>query len=265
MAGWIDEDSQTEKRLNRQWVPIRVGAPAYDVAQGGSVTADVKSVDGDDVVTSETTHLTVGASVTVAILHSVTLTNGTAARNAQVHIVPNGGSRLTANAVFSGTLYAGESVTIRGPWFLDPLDTLRSISSNASADEVALRGELTELSSGAPPGTALIVDDGDVLTTSPVAYYTCPSTNVQHANVVAITCANASGIDQSLYVAIVPSGQSDAGRRRVFSGTIYTGETIVIGGPESPFVLEPGDAVYANCGQNSAVGFRVSAVEYATT
>lgn len=265
MALWTDGDNMTPKRRNRESLPIRLLTPVFDINQGGTVTASAKPVDGDDIVTSETTHYTVGASVTVAIVHSLTITNtDTVTNQASVHLIPSGGSRQVANTIWDGDLPAGDTVVIRGPWFLDPSDTIRSISSGASANEVALRAEVIEFT-GHPDGGTCIVDDGDALTVSDATYYTCPASNVQHAHLVAITICNTDSSARTVEVAIIPSGQTVSGRYRVFAGTVQAGETIVLGEPDQPYVLEPGDFVQAKASAGSVVGFRITPVEYATS
>jgi hypothetical protein len=255
----------TEKRRNREALPIRLRAPVYDVANGGSVTATVKAVDGDDAVSGETTHYTAGAGIAVAIVYSITLCNNDTVNNqVSVHLVENGGSRTAANRIFSDLLAGGETVVLEGPWFLDPSDTIRSISSTAAANEVGLRAEVLEMSS-VVPGVTLIVDDGSALTTSKAAYYTCPASNVQHANAVAITACNTDTASRTVTVEIRPSGGSASDRQNLFNATVNAGETVILGGADAPFVLEPGDAVYAMASAGSVVGLRVSAVEYATT
>lgn len=265
MSLWADGENMRQERRNRESLPIRLLHPAYDIAEGGAVTAAVKAIDGDDVVTGETTHYTAGASLSRAILHSINLVNNDTGYNqASIHIVESGGSRTAANRIWSDSLLPGESVEIAGPWFLDPSDTLRSISSGASANELGLRGEVLELSS-AVPGATLIVDDGSALTTSKVAYYTCPASGVQHANVVAITACNTHTASVVTVVEIRPSGGSASDRQNIFNGTLLAGETVIIGSADKPLVLEPGDAVYASAATGAVVGFRVSPVEYATS
>lgn len=264
MALWHDGDSQIEARRNREALPIRLLHPVYDIAAGGTVTTAARPVDGDDVVTGETTHYTAGASLSRAIVHSITLCNNDSVSNqVSVHLVESGGSRSAGNAIFADTLVTGETVTISGPWFLDPSDTIRSISSGASANEVGLRAEVTELSS-AVAGATLIVDDGNALTTSKVAYYTCPASLVQHADVW-VTLCNTDASARVATVEIRPSGGSDVDRQHVFNGSMAAGETVIIGGPTDAFVLDPGDVVYAKAATGAVVGVRVSAVEYATS
>lgn len=265
MAAWTDGDNMSPKRRNREWIMTRLVAPAYDINNGGSVTAESKSIDGDEIVTSESTRYTAGAGVTVAIVHSLTICNNDSVPNqASVHIVPAGGSRQVANCIFDDELPVGDTVSLLGPWFMDPLDTIRNISATASTQELAMRGEALELT-GAIDGVTLKVVDGVALTGSFATYYTCPTSLVQHA-LVWVTICNTDSANRTVQVQIRPSGSSnDAGRQNVINDTLFAGETLILGGPTSPYVLEPGDQIRAFAGATGVVSIRVSAVELATS
>jgi hypothetical protein len=262
---WLDGDNQTEKRRNRESVPIRLLHPVFDIANGGSVTATVKSVDGDDVVSGETTHYTASTGISAAIVYSITLANNQAAsRQASVHLIESGGSRTVANRIFSDSLAAGETVVLQGPWFLDPSDTIRSISSDAAANEVGLRAEVLELAS-AVSGVTFKVIDGVALTTSIASQYACPSSNVQHADVVAITLCNTDSSARTATVEIRPSGGSQTDRQNVMAQSLFAGESVIAFGVDQAIVLEPSDAVYAKASTGAVVSCRVTVVEYATS
>lgn len=264
MSLWATNDILKQERLNRGAVIGRLLHPAFDINDAGTVTTTPKAVDGDDAITSETTHYTADAGIAVAIVHKITICNNDTVDNqVSVHLVESGGSRAAANCLFADTVLAGETVELVGPWFLDPSDTIRSISSGASANEVAVRAEVLELAT-AVPGATLAVDDGSVLTTSKAAYYTCPASGVQHANAVAITFCNTDSSPRTVTVEIRPSGGSAVDRQNIFNGSVAAGETVILGGADAPFVLEPGDGVYAMASAGSVVGFRVSPVQYAT-
>lgn len=259
-AFWTNGDNQRQERRNREAIIGRLQIPAYDVDNADAVTVDVKTIAPNDVVTGETTHYTAGAGIAVAIVHSITLCNNdTGTNQVSVHLVPSGGSRSAGNCIFDDVLQSGETVILEGPWFLDPSDTIRSISAAASAGEVGLRGEVTECT-GAIEGVTLAVDDGDALTTSLADYYTCPASGVQHGYVPAVTVCNTSTSARTVTVEIRPSGGSQANQQNVMAQSVPAGATVILSG----FALEPGDAVYAKASAASVVGFRVSAVEFAT-
>lgn len=265
MSGWTDGDNMTDKRRNREWIATRLLTPTYDINSGGTVTAAAKPVDGVAVTTGEATHYTASASCTVAVVQAIRITNNDTSDNqVSVHLIPNGGSRQVANRIVSDTLTASDSLTLRGPWFVDPSDTLRSISSGATGTDVALRAEVLELT-GMPAGTTLIVDDGDALTNAYATYYTCPASNVQHSNVVAITICNTDSSDRVVNVQVIPSGQSASDARMVFADTVWAGETVIVGGADDPIVLEPGDFIQAKAATGSVVSLRVTALELATS
>lgn len=258
-SGWAHGDVMDAPRRNREWILGRLQHPVYDVDVNDAISAIVKAIDGDDVITSETTHYTAPSSgVTIAIVHRLTIVNNdTGTNQVSLHIVESGGSRTAANRIFSDVLLAGEEVQIEGPFFLDPSDTVRSISAAASANEVALRLEVTELKTQID-GVNLIVDDGNTLTTSLASYYACPGSGVTHALVVAVTVCNTDSTGRTVTIEIRPSGGSTSAKQYVLNRLIFAGETRIIGG----FVLEPGDAIYATASANSVVGIRISPVEF---
>lgn len=265
MALWHDGDDQTEKRRNRESAPLRLVHPAFDIIQGGTVTVTPTPIDGDDVVTGETTHFTAGASAAFVVVHSLTLCNSSGStRQVSLHLVPSAGSRTAANAIFDDNVTAGETVTLEGPWFLSASQTIRSISADASAGDVALTGAVSVYAS-VVPGVTHTVDNGDALTTGMVAYYTAPASLVQQVAVVAITACNTDSSARTVTVELRPNGGSTTSRQYLFSGAVSAGETVILGSVTQPYLLDPGDAIYALASTGSVVGFRVTPVEYATS
>jgi hypothetical protein len=250
-------DKLDPPRLNRGFMPSRLFDPVYDVDDAGVITVRPVAIDGDDVVTSTTTHYTVPSSgVAVAILHRVTLCNNdTVTQNAGVYLVPSGGSAGQPSVIFFDTLQPGETVQLEGPWFLDPSDMIQSLSVGATANKVSLRAEACEYAA-LPAGVSIVVVDGATLTTSRVAYYTYGGTN--YANVYAITLCNFDASARSVTVEVRPSGGSQSVNQQIFNGTLTSGESVIIGG----FLLEPGDAVYAQASANTAVSIRLSPVHW---
>jgi len=263
MAGWATGDNHTEKRRNREWGPLRLLMPVFDIANGGSVTASAAPADGNYVTTGEATHYTAGSGISVSVIKNITITNHEAGSNtARVHLVPNGGSRQAANAIYFGTLYLKETVSLSGPFFIDPSDTVRSISSDASGTDLSLRIDYEEWT-GHPAGVTCIVDDGDALTTSFATYYTCPASNVQHSNAIVLACnTHTAAVD--VEIAVIPSGQAQANRYNIFTGSLRAGDTLFMGDVLEPFILEPGDFIQAKASTGAVVAFRVTPVEYAT-
>jgi hypothetical protein len=259
-ALWATNDVLKQERLNRTAIIGRLTVPVYDVDDGGTVRVAPKSIDGDDIVTTETTHFTFGSGITVGILHSVTVTNNhSAVLPLEVHLVPNGGSR-SAGTLIAPTklLQPGETVVFEGPWFADPSDTIRSISASATAGQIALRGEVTELT-GTTPGVALIVVDGSALSTTLTAYYMCPGSGVTHTTIPALTVTNSDSVTRTVTVEVRPSGGGQADRQNILNLPIPAGEGAILDG----FVLEPGDAIYAKISSGTSGSIRVSPVEFA--
>jgi hypothetical protein len=259
-ALWATNDVLKQERLNRAAIIGRLALPVYDVDDASVVRVAAKPIDGDDIITTETTHFTFGSGITVGILHSLTVTNNhSATLPFEVHLVPNGGSRSAATCVAAmKLLQPGETAIFEGPWFLDPSDTLRSISASATAGQIALRGEVTELT-GATAGVTLVVDDGSALSTTLTAYYTCPGSGVTHTTVPALTVTNTDTAARTVTVEIRPSGGSQTDRQNILNQLIPAGETVILDG----FVLEPGDAIYAKISSGTTGSVRVSPVEFA--
>ncbi len=258
---WVDDDNMTAKRRNREAIIGRLLLPAFDADEGGTTTWTVAAVDGNDVDSGETTHYTAGAGLNKAVVHRIVLTgNSGSDRNAQVHIIASGGSRTVANRIFSGTVFAGETIVLEGPWFLDPSDTVRSISSDAAADEVALRLDVSE-ADDAITGVTLAVVDGVALTATLVSQYACPGSGVEHAETMAVTICNTDSVARTVTVEVRPSGGSQTDKQNVMAASVGAGETVIFGG----ITLEPGDAIFAKASSAAVVSCRVSPVEFATT
>ena len=248
-------------RLNRSAILGRLlGLPAYDVNDDADVTWEEKAVDGDDIVSSQTIHYTVpGSDVLLTVVHQITIANThTADRNMAVHLVPSGGSRAAANQILAGTIYAGETVQVQGPFFLEPGDSIRSISSDAAAGNVALRAEIAEVSDSVE-GVGLVVDDGVTLTTSFVNQYACPSSGVQHATVLSIIICNSGSADRTVEIEIRPSGGSATTRQQIVHESVPDGLSLGIGG----FTLEPGDSIRAKA-SGTGCSIRITPVTFTT-
>lgn len=261
-ALWATNDVLKQERLNRAAIAARLFMPVYDVDDAAAVKVDAKSMDGDDIVTTETTHYTFGAGITVGMLHSLVVTNNhSAVLPFEIHLIPSGGSRSAATCIAPmKTLQPGETVVFDGPWFADPSDTIRSISASATANQLALRGEVTEFT-GSVPGVTLVVDDGSALSTTLTAYYTCPGSGVRHATVPAITVTNTDTVARTITVEVRPSGGAQSDRQHVLNQSIPPGEAVILG---LDAVLEPGDAVLAKISSGTSGSIRVSPVEFTT-
>ena len=248
-------------RLNRSAILGRLlGLPAYDVNDDADVTWEEKAVNGDDIVSGQTIHYTVpGSDVLLTVVHQITIANThTADRNMAVHLVPSGGSRSAGNQILAGTIYSGETVQVQGPFFLDPGDSIRSISSDAASGNIGLRAEIAEVADSVE-GVGLIVDNGNTLTTAFVNQYSCPSSNVQHATVLSIIICNSSGADRTVEVEIRPSGGSHTTRQEIVHESLPDGSSLGLGG----FTLEPGDSIRAKA-SGTGCSIRITPVTFTT-
>src|SRR5207253_6925367 len=119
-------DALTQERLNRGFMPGRLSMPVYDVNDSGTVTVTPRSIDGDDVFTSVTTHYSVPGGAAVSIVHAITVCNNdSSAQHAGVYLVQNGSVIGGPTVIFFDTLNVGETVVIEGPFFLDPGDAIQ--------------------------------------------------------------------------------------------------------------------------------------------
>lgn len=248
-------------RLNRAFIIGRLMMPVYDVNSGGTQTVIGVAVDGDDIITSATTHYT--ASTTVTVLQRVTICNGTStARQCSIHLVESGGSRTVSNRIYSDLLQGNETITLEGPFFLSSGDTLQSIGVGMSADDIALRADLLTFSAQ-PSGMTLAHAttngsgiEGAALTASSATYYTAPVS--KYTVVPHVLFCNTDSSARTVTAYIIESGGSVAGKKQILGQSLQPGETVMVQGP---FVLDAGDTIRGLASGASVVTIRVTAVE----
>ena len=254
---WDTGDTVTEHRSNRQAIVSRLLLPMYDTDNSAVVSVAAKAIDGDSVTTSERTHYTV-PSGKIGLVHRISLCNSDSVSNqASVHLIANGGSRTVANRIWTDNLLPRESIILDGPFFMASLDTIRSISAAAAADEVGLRAEVLEFD-GHPGGLTLVVDQGDALTASNATYYTSPGSGNNRAIVLAATICNTDTSQRSVDLYVIESGGSAAGRKLIFNDLLEPSQTVIIPGP---FLLEPGDFIQSKASVTSVVSLRLTVLE----
>lgn len=265
MAGtslWAANDPLTRQRLNRGEIIGRLMMPFYDVDSAGTTTVAAIAVDGDDIITSATTHYTVPSSgVVVAVLQRVTVCNASAtARACSIHLVESGGSRTVSNRIWSDTVPAGLTIVIEGPFFMSPSDTLQSIGTGMSADDIGLRAEALEfttqpsgmtLAHATTNGTAV---EGAAMTGSSATYYTAPTSKKTVIPCIVLCNTDTSAV--TVTVNIIESGGSVAGKKKILGQSIKAGGSLILAGP---FALDAGDTIRGLA--STAVSIRVTAVE----
>lgn len=257
---WSTNDIHRQERLNRGFIIGRlVGLPIYDVDDALAVTLTAKPLDGVAVANVSTTYYAVpGAGVAVSEILSVTITNTDAtARAVNVYLVENGGAAGVATSIFADTLQAGERVTLEGPWFLGPSDTLRA--SAAAAAVVSLRAEILEYAAQ-PAGLTLKVINGAALGAAVATYYAVPGAGVTHAVLLATTLCNTDAASRTPHVHVIPSAGAAAVANRVWSDALVTKESAIFAQRE---VLEPGDFIQAKADAGAVVSARFTVLEVA--
>ena len=228
-------------------------APVYTT--DGTPEFAPKPIDGDDIRTSETTHYVVTTGKHRGIIHTALLCNtSTSDRAVEVHIVPSGGSRAARTAIFDDTIFAGETVDIGGPFFLESSDSLRSIGISY-LNEVALLATVSEVSAEIE-GVGLIVTDGITAAAAAAAIYTCPAN--MHAYLANMIQTNTHATATSIYVEVRPSGGSQQSRQRIVSTSLVQGEQIAADG----VLLDAGDKIYVHASAASRIAVRPSIIEY---
>jgi hypothetical protein len=244
-------------RLDRASALARLLVPIGDTTATDTTAATAVSVDGDDVTTAETTHYTVPSSgVAFALVQRITMTNSaTVSRHVTLHLIASGGSRTVANAIWDDSLKPGETVIFGGPWTLGVSNTLRSISADAAANEVALRAEVLTYET-APSGLAYPIDQGDALTAATATYYTAPSG--KRTTLLVVTICNTDTVARTVTVNLIPNGGSASAINRIFNDLVQAGETVTM---DDPKIMDAGDFVQAMASAAAVVGFRITALE----
>jgi len=261
---WADADNMTAARRNRESIIGRLWMPIYDVDNSSVVTVTAVSVDGDDIITSETTHYTVpGSGVVMAVLQRITVCNSSLnPRACSIHLIESGGSRTVANRIYSAYVPAGSTVTIEGPFFLSASDTLRTIGLGMSANNIGLRAEVLEFAAQ-PTGVTLAHEttngsgiEGAALTETSAIYYTAPAAKKTVA--MNITVCNTDSSARTVTVYIVESGGVVAGAKQVIRQSVPAGASVMLDGP---FVLDPGDTIRGLASLTAVVSIRITPVE----
>ena len=216
----------------------------------------IKGLQQDITTTEQTPYTVPGSGVAVAILWSIHFCNNdTVVNNVKIALTP-GASLTDARLIFDGDVQSKENIVLKGPWFLDPSDTIKTDSDTASANEVGAVFAVTEIAAQPTEGT-LLVQDGDDLTASLVTKYTCPTG--ESAQVWAITIWNHDTVSRVVEVHAIQSGGSATG-----SNKIIDLELLAQSGYIHPFpvhLVEDGDFIQAKAAAASQVAFRLSPIE----
>jgi hypothetical protein len=244
------------KRLNRMRLAALVASPFYDVNDAGATTVAVLPVDGQSITNIGTTIW--GGSGAYSLLHSFTICNVSAAPRAVfVHLYPVGVGVTVATALFHGTLYAYQTLRLRGDWYAGPGSGLHVWSDAATTSELSIRADVITFAV-APTGVSAAPTTGVALDAVWQTAYTCP-TGVEHANAW-VTLANTSTAGAVLCgVQIIPAGGGSTWAQVIFWSTLQPGQTVLIGDPTAPLILQPGDGVSLYAGLGATVGARVNA------
>lgn len=265
---WLNNDRVFDTRLNRHFMKSVLISPTYDIDDNKVVTVTTLPIVGDDIVGTETVHYTFSSTADIAFVHAISVTNrDTVANHASVHLVPLGGSRLTANCIFAGTLQASQSVRIRGCWRTTASSTIRSISTTGgiAADDVILQATVLDFTDTVA-GINVPAPVHHLMSSSVnTDVYTCPASGVTMAHVwFSLVNVNASSIVAA--VRVKPNGvSSDLAIQVIVRPTMISGETIQFGGPDDPIVLRPGDRINTVAGVASSIGMVLTAIEYLNT
>src|SRR3954464_10746920 len=116
---WATNDILPAERLNRAAIIGRLQAPLYDVDDALAVTVTpVKA--GVTLGTSIGDVYAVGAGIGAFVVTSITITNtDTVARTASLYLIePTQTAASVARTIFNDSLYPGQGITIRVPYFL---------------------------------------------------------------------------------------------------------------------------------------------------
>ncbi len=215
--------------------------------------ATPKPVDGSYITTAAATLYTVPAS-TITFVSKITIFNAdTVSNDAQISILPSGGSVTAAFAITRGTLISGQTVEIDGPWFLRAGDFISAVSASATGTDMSVRIDLAEMPAQLA-GVTLLFDDGDALTNAYATYFTATALTI----VYAMTTCNTDTSARVVSVEIIPSGGSAAVSKQIFGGSLAAKQTAIIGGP---FVLETGDFIQAKAATGAVVSLRLTAFQ----
>lgn len=252
---WATNDTLKQERLNRMAIIGRLSMPLYDVDDALAVTlTPVKAAVALDTSLGDV--YAVPGSIGAAVVTSITITNtDSATRTASLYLIePAASAASVARTIYTDTLYAGQSVTIRVPYILAASATIRGIASAAAVVSVAVSGLIY---AAQPAGLTLKVIEGVALGTSLSTIYTATGTR---AILLAATLCNTDTLARTPALHLVPSGGSAQAANRVWSQALLGKET---GFYEGLDVMASGDFIRASASTASVVSLRLSVLEVA--
>lgn len=255
-SAWAFQDPQTRQRRNREWIIGRSRVPLFDVDLNDALSVTPVSVSGAVLTTSNASLYTVPASgVTVAQIASITVTNFSG--SARVVNIYLGASAVLANQIWGDTLQPGETIIIGGPFYLAASNVLFASSDANTA--VTVTAEVLEFKTQ-PSGLTLKIINGVLLTGSAATLYTVPASGVRQALVMGVHLFNSHTGDLTPTIHRVKSGGSVGSSTIVFSGAMFTKETVNFAGP---FTLGPNDFISGLASTTNLISARLAVVEAA--
>lgn len=251
-------DVITGPRLNRTAVMGRLGIPLYDVDDAEAVT-----VEG--VYAGVALAATIGdvwavpSGAAAAIVTGITICNtDSSARAVSLYLIEPGETAASvARTIFADTLQPGERISIRVPYFLDADAVIRGLA--ASANVVSVRVDALTFNEQ-PEGLTIQVVEGVALGNSLSTLYTCPSSGVTQAILLAVTFCNTDASSRTPQLHIVPDGDSAAVENQVWKDALVTKETVWL---EDAAVLAPDDFIQAQASAAAVVSCRLTILEVA--
>jgi hypothetical protein len=254
---WSNGDVTYQERMNRDTIVSRLFGPIYDVDDAGTtITVDPFRLSYMLTSSLSTIHAIPASGVAVAQISTITITNfnASASRLVSLFLVEPGATLgSAARSIVNGMLLsAGETLTIRVPYFMAPGSSIRGNASSNGAISVRIDGIYY---TAQPAGLTLVVSEGVALTTTPTAVYTTPASSLTHELILGVTLCNS-------HTANV--------RPQVFSGVATNANIIfhdVINPNESVWLTgmhhhEPGDAIIAAADVTNVMSARVTALRF---
>lgn len=262
---WLTGDTQFARRRNREAILGRLQVPLFDVNQAGTHTVNPKSIRHVGLLpTSAAVVYTAPATAgSVVVLHSITITNVSATpRQAVLFLVAPAGSANNPSTIFGDDLAAGETVTLRGPWFLAPSASIRAQAAATLA--IAFNAQALEFDSQ-PSGQTLKVVEGVLMdTTGVIPYFApAPSASFVHAVVLAITICNLDSSSRLVTIYDCPDGGSIQDDHVIFKADVAAKETVILDTPLIllPLVIGGGAHIVGKASVTDVVSMRLTVIE----
>lgn len=253
---WGSQDRQWKERRNREAIIGRLLYPVYEV--DNTLATTLTPVVARVALAAAIGDVwSVHAGIYAALVQTITIVNtDTVSRTPLIYMIEPGQSAASvARTIWADPLVPGERVSIRVPFFMAAGAVIRGLGSAASV--ISVRVDALTFATQ-PAGLNLKIIEGAALGTTTATYYTCPSTGVAHAVLLASILCNTDTVQRTPEINLVPSGGGVAVSNQVWKDSMQPSEGVFL---DEPLIILPGATVQAKASVAAVVAARFTVLE----